>query len=101
MPHANTLSNKSSSKHITAQQKIRLGKLPCAALKLVVRPHAQHGKELTGPLKPFYNAGKLIPQVVNLFLKLNAVFMHGLIMDGLLNVSSLGPGVNDVLEELT
>ncbi|KAG5348863.1 hypothetical protein C0989_007647, partial [Termitomyces sp. Mn162] len=100
MPHANTLSNKSSSKHITGNKKSGWESF-LAALKLGVRPHAQHGKELTGPLKLFYNAGKLIPQVVNLFLELNAVFMHGLIMDGLLNVSFLGPGVNDASEELT
>ncbi|KAG5726797.1 hypothetical protein E4T56_gene557 [Termitomyces sp. T112] len=50
-----------------------------------------------GPLKPFYNAGKLIPWVVNPFLKLNAVFMHGLVMDALLNVSFLGPGLHFAL----
>ncbi|KAG5348852.1 hypothetical protein C0989_007733, partial [Termitomyces sp. Mn162] len=100
MPHANTLSNKSSSKHITGNKKSGWESF-LTALKLSVMPHAQHGKELTGPLKPFYNAGKLIPWVVNPFLKLNAVFMHGLVMDALLNVSFLGPGVNDTPEELT
>ncbi|KAG5726386.1 hypothetical protein E4T56_gene19578 [Termitomyces sp. T112] len=100
MPHANTSFNKSSSKHVSGNKQLGW-KSFLTALKLGVRLHVQHGKELTGPLKPFYNAEKLIPWVVNPFLELNAVFMHGLIMDGLLNVLFLRPGVNDMSEELT
>ncbi|KAG6859768.1 hypothetical protein C0995_004350, partial [Termitomyces sp. Mi166 len=61
------------------------------ALKVGFGPDAQHRKELSGPLVLFYHVEKLIPRMVNSFLELNAIFMHGLVAEGLLYVLYLGP----------
>ncbi|KAG6825179.1 hypothetical protein H0H92_004460 [Tricholoma furcatifolium] len=46
----------------------------------------KQGKELTGPLRAYYRAGKLIPRVVNPWLKIDQIFMTALPLEGLMQV---------------
>ncbi|KAG6883650.1 hypothetical protein C0992_008196 [Termitomyces sp. T32_za158] len=83
-------SSKNRPEQAESPQKCTLWDEFLVALKVGVGKEAQQGKELTGPLAAFYQAGKLIPRLINLFLELNAVFIHGLVAEGLLDCSFIG-----------
>ncbi|KAG5335278.1 hypothetical protein C0989_001576 [Termitomyces sp. Mn162] len=70
-----------------------------AALKQGIGPGVQHGKELMGPLASFHHVEKLIPQLVNSFLELNAVFTYGPIAEGLLDALNADEASEDTAKE--
>ncbi|KAG6831421.1 hypothetical protein H0H92_010634 [Tricholoma furcatifolium] len=58
----------------------------------------KQGKELSGPLRAYYRAGKLIPRVVDPWLKIDQIFMTALPLEGLMQVERDEP--DDEVEDL-
>ncbi|KAG6894597.1 hypothetical protein C0992_005464 [Termitomyces sp. T32_za158] len=58
-----------------------------AALTAGINTGTRKGKRLNGPLQPHYRSGMVIPRLVDPFLQLDAVFIHGLVHKGILHSS--------------